>query len=956
MEMIAYSFEQKDHLFVETGVYQELELIVEETHWATLLGKPGDGKSATAAHLMLKYRDEGYEPLFISSPQDWKMLIASDTEAKQFIVLDDMFGTSFLDKTKVNEWLSLTENNMWRIVKERNGNLVVVCTSRRYIFTDVESALAKFACFGKSNVLDMTQKTNQLTGEEKLEIFNRYAEEHKIEIDKESLKKIPQLDPPHGFPHCVELFCTNAVLRQNGLTFFDNPAKCVQKEVSNIKDNEPFKFFVLLLMLLNKNRVNSSYIVQLISNPSKNETKLFRAAGLNVDTAYPHIVKAVDALTNTYIKQETDGSYTFSHDSLKENVAVVYLSVNPVHAAELLSFQEIMSYTHFENGENVQVEVNKSVLLPLPSDIFVEKVTEEILAGNIETACKCKAWNDQTFTSVWIRYITCESNKIPSCLLKVILKEIFCSKDKNCSAIDKSHSHLLGTLIKFHLKFAVVTMLENKILQEKLKSIPGWFGILQQVLRIACTDCGRFDTDIIRSIFNSQRGEDGLMMNGSLCLSDALKHSKTDVALMLLQETVINPHNDTAFGGYFHDLVNSDIMSNDFDKLCSALLDKGANINQRDKTQNISPLFRCVLKSNMQDTDLDRLVCLVSKGADIYATISNGGTNIVIFALDKLTSEQCLHVLPKLRELGANFSYVTYYKMNALHFLWKNPDSHCLELLNYLIDNGVDASQINEKGVVPLMFALQKDPGIDCIRKLLELSIPKHKNKSGEGYFHYLCQSKCQLDRFRAYCDALLESGEDINLKDNEGKSPVLLFCENAVERRSGYAETTQNLQYLLSVGVDFKDVDNRGRNILHYLFDKPVMRSRGYGCTCSMCIDYYGSWKISSEVDDTITSIYFFLTKAFDIDCFQLDERGVNPVMLAIQNRAEFTFIKDLLNRQIPLQYNKVNESYFHYLARSYASDKTFDSIKSELIKNNIPYDPCHLRLPHIVHGSGAG
>ena len=69
METIANSFETNDHLYVETNLFRELKFAIEETNWVTLLGKPGDGKSATAAHLMLKYRDKGFESLFISSPQ-----------------------------------------------------------------------------------------------------------------------------------------------------------------------------------------------------------------------------------------------------------------------------------------------------------------------------------------------------------------------------------------------------------------------------------------------------------------------------------------------------------------------------------------------------------------------------------------------------------------------------------------------------------------------------------------------------------------------------------------------------------------------------------------------------------------------------------------------------------------------------------------------------------------------
>ena len=100
MEMLADSYRSKDHLYVETKAFKELKSVVEEMHWATLLGKPGDGKSATAVHLLLQYTEKGYEPVFLSSPRDWKMLISASPSSRQVAVIDYMLGQSILDDNK----------------------------------------------------------------------------------------------------------------------------------------------------------------------------------------------------------------------------------------------------------------------------------------------------------------------------------------------------------------------------------------------------------------------------------------------------------------------------------------------------------------------------------------------------------------------------------------------------------------------------------------------------------------------------------------------------------------------------------------------------------------------------------------------------------------------------------------------------------------------------------------
>ena len=73
MSVISDSYEKKDEVFVDTKAYMELKSVVEDRHWATLLGKPGDGKSITATHLLLHYKRQGYQPLFVSSVRQWEM-------------------------------------------------------------------------------------------------------------------------------------------------------------------------------------------------------------------------------------------------------------------------------------------------------------------------------------------------------------------------------------------------------------------------------------------------------------------------------------------------------------------------------------------------------------------------------------------------------------------------------------------------------------------------------------------------------------------------------------------------------------------------------------------------------------------------------------------------------------------------------------------------------------------
>ena len=96
--------------------------------------------------------------------------------------------------------------------------------------------------------------------------------------------QIKTVDSPHGFSHCAEMFCTNAFLRDSGISFFENPEEFVQKE---FKDNDPLKFLVLLLVLYKQNRIQERYFGKMIEHSDEEVEILFKFTGIPLSTSYP---------------------------------------------------------------------------------------------------------------------------------------------------------------------------------------------------------------------------------------------------------------------------------------------------------------------------------------------------------------------------------------------------------------------------------------------------------------------------------------------------------------------------------------------------------------------------------------------------------------------------------------------------------------------------------------------
>ena len=94
----------------------------------------------------------------------------------------------------------------------------------------------------------------------------------------------------------------------------------------------------------------------------------------------------------------------------------------------------------------------------------------------------------------------------------------------------------------------------------------------------------------------------------------------------------------------------------------------------RTKTnENRKDIHLCVLhyyiKFSNVNICLKKFEYLLELTKDVDAPISEIGTKIVELVIETLTAEQCLKVLPILKERNANFQHVNKTSLNALHIV-----------------------------------------------------------------------------------------------------------------------------------------------------------------------------------------------------------------------------------------------------------------------------------------------
>ena len=160
---------------------------------------------------------------------------------------------------------------------------------------------------------------------------------------------------------------------------------------------------------------------------------------------------------------------------------------------------------------------------------------------------------------------------------------------------------------------------------------------------------------------------------------------------------------------------------------------------------------------------------LIDKGADVNSKNKDGLTPLM-FAGNKGRGTNALLLI----ESGANLFAKTSKQATCAHYL-----SYCLmpELINLLIDRGVDFNQKDNRGRIPLMWAssnlrnrnerLVKN---DEIKKAIEILISQTKdiNEKDHQGLTALHQANDVL-----FAELLIKQGANINIKDNDGLTPL---------------------------------------------------------------------------------------------------------------------------------------------------------------------------------------
>ena len=187
--------------------------------------------------------------------------------------------------------------------------------------------------------------------------------------------------------------------------------------------------------------------IGLASSPSK----------IDVSTAF-------ESLTNTYLTH-INSHYRISHDSVRENLAFMFIKHNTSQAIKELGFIYLTDHTKcFDQGKALEETVY--VLEPKEVKLLAKRMIKEIRNGNVVVVCAHKAWKSTSFIDEFMNCaLSYGDSETP--VLTEDPRNIFTTKDNSSVCI--FYYDIFEALKFFNHTEAVKKILNNSFLRQLLQ-------------------------------------------------------------------------------------------------------------------------------------------------------------------------------------------------------------------------------------------------------------------------------------------------------------------------------------------------------------------------------------------------------------------------------------------------------------------------------------------------------
>ena len=338
------------------------------------MGHSGSGKSAIIQHIALEYRKQGWvvQPVYSVEEIHLAFKAGHFTKEKTIFVFNDPIGKESFDEMLYHAWGHYRET-LGLLLK--HAKLLLTC--RKSVFSN-ERTKRLFTKEGK--IIDIDQKEIKLSRKEKELMIDRHFKERPTE---DEIAKLLEIDI--YFPLLCKMCSTFSKNEKHEFTFFNEPAKVLEKEIYDYKDKDKKKYCALVCLVL----FNGELRLRDLKENNKRFTTSLQVCELSRDTLPSNIFTELKALDGLLVKQTGD-TYSFYHDFVMEVTTYV---IGREHPTEIIKYADIRflrkrvrfkknnsneQFTIMINDDNIDELVNR-LFDELLGDRFIEVVLNPCL-------------------------------------------------------------------------------------------------------------------------------------------------------------------------------------------------------------------------------------------------------------------------------------------------------------------------------------------------------------------------------------------------------------------------------------------------------------------------------------------------------------------------------------------------------------------------------------------------
>ncbi|XP_062609781.1 uncharacterized protein LOC134271592 [Saccostrea cucullata] len=311
VQEILDNWRQDDNAFIPTRASEVVQEKLKSHNLITVVGNSGSGKSAIIQHIALILKKEGWDVIPVDNVEEIKIICSTEVSKNRILfVFNDPLGTESVDEILYHSWKRLEKT--LEICLKKN-KLLISC--RRCVFYDKR---VKGILLDESTAVEIDNKENGLTVEEKRAIFNQYSPN--LNLSEGVVTEIIKTEA--YFPLLCKLFSRKATHKEMGVDFFKNPYGFIKNEIEVWKKTDKKRFCSLILIVTFKNNLKIDSVVK--NDISLRKFKeILGMCDLQENTHISVIRSTLHELKGSYVKR-VGNAFQFLHDFIMEITTLVF--------------------------------------------------------------------------------------------------------------------------------------------------------------------------------------------------------------------------------------------------------------------------------------------------------------------------------------------------------------------------------------------------------------------------------------------------------------------------------------------------------------------------------------------------------------------------------------------------------------------------------------------------------